>query len=290
MGNEQPVLNRSFIGKEYRTSPQLAKVEDMMNYARATNEENSRYYDSENPDSFLYPPLYPVTFLPGILSLLVDDSEEMNLNILRVVHAEQEIWWKERIIPDDEIIIGAKIMNIEQRGNNEILDFQIYCKREDVALVEMRYRLLLRGKKKIKKTSQKSTNETTKSSKMIARKTIQVTEDQGHRYADASGDHNPIHISDEIAQSVGLPRAILQGLCTMAFASQAIVDELLDGNSSRLRHMKVRFSNPVFMDDALTTEIYDVGIYEGELKEVSFQTKNASDIPVLIHGLARYSE
>jgi acyl dehydratase len=228
--------------------------------------------------------------LPEILSQLVGDSEEMNLDILRVVHAEQEMWWRESILPDDEIITEAKIENIEQHSNNEILDIKINCKRKAVTLVEMRYRLLLRGKKKSEKASRKPTNETTKSAKMIGQKTIQVTEDQGQRYAEASGDHNPIHISDEIAQSVGLPRAILQGLCTMAFASQAIVDALLDGDSSRLRYMKVRFSNPVFMDDTLTTEIYDFGMNDGKLKEVSFQTKNASDIPVLIHGLARYTE
>ena len=47
---------------------------------------------------------------------------------------------------------------------------------------------------------------------------LQVTPDDGltKRYADASGDPNPIHTDEEFAKSVGLPGCILHGLWTMA--------------------------------------------------------------------------
>ena len=42
-----------------------------------------------------------------------------------------------------------------------------------------------------------------------------------HRYAGASGDFNPIHIDNDFAQQVGLPRNILHGLYSMAQVARA---------------------------------------------------------------------
>ncbi|GAG81022.1 unnamed protein product, partial [marine sediment metagenome] len=114
--------------------------------------------------------------------------------------------------------------------------------------------------------------------------------DQGIRYAEASGDHNPIHTSDEIARSVGLPSAILQGLCTMAFASQVLVDELLDGDPSRLKSMEVRFSKPLLMDQILTTEVYDAGMKDDGTHIVHFESRDAKGVPVLVRGVAEFIE
>lgn len=260
-----------------------------MQYARATNETNPRYYNIDSPENLISPLLYPVVFIPGILSLLVDDAEDMNLDILRVVHAEQEVWWSGRIRPGDQIISTASIVGIEQRGVNEMLDLHIKFTREDVTLVEMDYRLMMRGMKKPEEKKSKSSRQTSAHGEKLAERSIVVTDDQGLRYAEASGDHNPIHVNDDIARSVGLPGAILHGLCTMAFTSQAIVEDLLDGDPTRLRYMKVRFSRPVFMGETLTTEVYDAGFQEDGLHVVNFETKNPSDQPVLTNGIAKFT-
>ena len=42
------------------------------------------------------------------------------------------------------------------------------------------------------------------------------------RYAGASGDQNPIHWSDRVATSVGLPGVIAHGMYTMALAARAL--------------------------------------------------------------------
>jgi acyl dehydratase len=42
------------------------------------------------------------------------------------------------------------------------------------------------------------------------------------RYAEASGDHNPIHQDEQVARSVGLPGVIAHGMYTMALAARAV--------------------------------------------------------------------
>ncbi len=283
-------LNRDFLGKEYSTEPQIVEPESIRQYALATNDRNPRYLNAESDAELVPPPLYPVVFLPPILDQLVEDSEEMDLNILRVVHAGHKMSWRETIRPGDQIHTTTKIINMEQRGVNDILDMLIHCKRGETIVVEMEFRFLVRGKKVTKNGKPKGSAQVIERGKVLAKKTTVVTDDQGLRYAEASGDHNPIHISDEIARSVGLPSAILQGLCTMAFASQVIVDELLEGDPNRLKNMEVRFSKPLLMDQILTTDVYDAGMKDDGTHVVHFESRDANDVPVLVRGVAEFVE
>ncbi|WP_170124657.1 MaoC/PaaZ C-terminal domain-containing protein [Nocardioides silvaticus] len=41
-------------------------------------------------------------------------------------------------------------------------------------------------------------------------------------YAQASGDHNPIHQDEDVARMVGLPGVIAHGMYTMALAARAV--------------------------------------------------------------------
>ena len=283
-------LNREFIGKEYQTGPQLVDPDSIRQFSLATNEKNPRYLNTESGADIVPPPIYPVVFLPPILSQLVEDMEEMNLNILRAVHAEHKMSWREALRSGDRIHTIAKITNMEQRGINQVLEMQIRCMREDVIVVEMIYRLIIRGKKTKGKEKPAGVIQAPEKRDVLVKGTSVVTDDQGVRYAEASGDHNPIHTSDEIARSVGLPRAILHGLCTMALASQVLVDELLDGDSNRLKSMEVRFSKPVLLDQSIVTKVYDAGIKDSGIHVVHFETRDEKDIPVLVHGMAEFIE
>jgi acyl dehydratase len=67
------------------------------------------------------------------------------------------------------------------------------------------------------------------------------------RYAGASGDLNPIHWSDRVATSVGLPGVIAHGMLTMALAGRAV--EAWAGGRDRIAEYSVRFSRPVVVPD-----------------------------------------
>jgi len=80
--------------------------------------------------------------------------------------------------------------------------------------------------------------------------TKQVTVDQIRRYAEASGDRNPIHLDEAFARSAGLPGVIAHGMLTMAFANQLVTDWL--GDRSWLKRLQGRFAGMVLPGDELT--------------------------------------
>lgn len=79
-----------------------------------------------------------------------------------------------------------------------------------------------------------------------------VTSDDVKRYADASGDQNPLHQDDDFAKEVGFPGIIAHGMFTMGHLATSLTDRL--GDPSRLNRLAVQFRAPVFMGETIVAE------------------------------------
>jgi acyl dehydratase len=81
---------------------------------------------------------------------------------------------------------------------------------------------------------------------------LRVTPDSGltKRYAEASGDPNPIHIDPEFAKSVGLPGVILHGLYSMAQVARAHT-EAAGGDPRALKRLSVQFRGMGFPEQEI---------------------------------------
>src|ERR671918_1941111 len=81
---------------------------------------------------------------------------------------------------------------------------------------------------------------------------LRVTPDAGltKRYAEASGDPNPIHTDPEFAKSVGLPGCILHGLYSMAQVAKAHTDAA-GGDPRSLRRLAVQFRGMGFPEQEI---------------------------------------
>ena len=79
-----------------------------------------------------------------------------------------------------------------------------------------------------------------------------VTQDQINRYAEVSGDYNPVHLDAEFASHSTFGRIVVHGMLVLAFISEMLTKEFgrdwLD--SGRL---KVRFRAPVYPGDQVVT-------------------------------------
>lgn len=81
---------------------------------------------------------------------------------------------------------------------------------------------------------------------VVAERTVHLTRASLVRYAGASGDFNPIHYNDAVAERVGLPGVLAHGMLTMGLAVETIVPWL--GDAGRILDYGVRFTRPVLVD------------------------------------------
>ena len=124
---------------------------------------------------------------------------------------------------------------------------------------------------------------------IVAEKAYTLTRDSLVRYAGASGDFNPIHYRDDVAQSVGLPGVLAHGMLTMGLAVQPVVDWI--GDSGKVLDYRVRFTRPVLVeatDGATVVVVAKVGAVEENVARIDL-TVSYNDQMVLGKAQVRVS-
>lgn len=275
-------LDPNIVGKIYEGKIVTVDPGKTIAYAKATNEINPQYYESDE-NKLRIPPLFPVTMLIDPMMQIVTD-ETLNLDILRMVHGEQEILYLRPLRPREKIKTKIKLDSVDVKETGDVLWAKMTGYAKEEIIFEMRAGLFFKKATKKIETSKPIIKEDSLKKQILVRQTMKVTPDQSVRYAEASGDENPIHVDKDIARAAGLPDKILHGLCTLAFATQAIVDNLAAGDPTKVKRIKTRFSKPVFMEDILTTEGWLLEENETNMI-IGFETKNENGEAVLKFGV-----
>ncbi|KAJ1669295.1 fatty acid synthase alpha subunit Lsd1, partial [Coemansia sp. RSA 25] len=102
----------------------------------------------------------------------------------------------------------------------------------------------------------------------------------GQAYADASGDHNPIHTDACFADVAGLAGPIAHGMWTSAAARAVVERAAAGGRPERVRAYSAKFVGMVRPGDHLQTELRHVGMQGGRVL-VAGVTSVAGGAPVL---------
>jgi len=100
-------------------------------------------------------------------------------------------------------------------------------------------------------------------SRPLATIEVDVPADQSFRYAEASGDRTPIHVSDDAARRAGLRGVIVHGMCTMAICHRELVRALAGGDPERTRRLAARFAQPLYPGTRLAISVQEVGRTNG---------------------------
>lgn len=113
----------------------------------------------------------------------------------------------------------------------------------------------------------------------MTQRSVTFTKEQIAEYAAASGDHNPIHLDDDFARTVGLPGIIAHGLLQMGLMASVAADAA--GGPQRLRRLYCRFAGMVVPGDTVTFTAEPAGPGRLELRAV-----NQRGEPVLTKSIA----
>jgi len=249
-------------------------------FARATNDPGDLYADG------VVPPLFTTAVVHGAFGAAI---RPMTASVAMQggagsVHAEHDIRLLRPMVPGMPIRWEAAPYSVRQTAAGVMLVIRIVVSDEaGLPLVEHYWSSLTIGATVDTESGADKPDHAfpaSARSRPIGTGRISVDRDQSFRYGGVSGDRNGHAIDDEIARSEGFPGKILQGLCTFALASVAVVDVAAEGDARRLRRFAGRFSAPARPGRDLAVELYDAG--EGAVAFEAWQ----DGVAVIKHGRA----
>jgi len=284
-------LNTQLIGREYPPTATTVTLEALQKYARAYNDDNQRFFDPAAPGGIVAPPMFGVTMT--WLSLIGAVGEpELGVDLLRLLHSEQDMEFLVPLRPGDALTSTARIASIEARPGAEAMTIELDARnRAGAPVLHTLFGVLIRRARRERGASGASAEprSTERTAAAPGEPEFSVTQtidsDQTVRYAEASGDRNPIHLDENVAKMAGLPGVVVHGLCTMAFASRVIIDRLCNGEPTRLKRLRARFSRPVLPGQSITTCVWPGDKHAGRIA-YTYETRNPDGIAVIRGGIA----
>ncbi len=285
-------LNKSCVGKTYPPVTTEVTLDAIQKYARAYNDDNPAFFDANRPGGIVAPPMFGVTVSWNALMTAVMDPN-LQADLLRLVHGEQDMEFTNPIRPGDIISASAKIISIETKASGETMTVELDASNQAGQSVQkILFSAFIRGGRN-RDAESRAGGERASGERVVepARDEPDFTvaqtidNDQTYRYAEASGDRNPIHVDESIAKMAGLPGIIVHGLCTMAFTSKVAIDKLCGGDPTRLKRLRVRFSRLVLPGQTITTRVWADADKSGR-KSFAFETFNPGGHAVIKGGIA----
>lgn len=247
-------VNHEIVGRWYPPTTYEVTAEAIAAYADAVNDPNPAYRQG---DDSIAPPLFGIVAGWGALASPIADAISADLLML-LVHLVQDMRFSRPVRVGDVLQCKAAMIGVEggQRGT-KATGHVIYTDASGAQIGEFFATIYLRGHGGEPSNGEAAPSTTVeRSGDPIVVTTFSIDADQTTRYAQASGDHNLIHLDNDFATAVGLPGIINHGMNTLAQACWNAVENLLDGDSTRLTRFAGRFSKPVLPGQQLTNSIW----------------------------------
>lgn len=276
-------LNAELVGKHYDKVTYEVTADAIERYARATNDDNERYLSG---DDVVASPVFPVVPAFGAFMAASMDPQ-LGADLMRLVHGAEEHILHRPIRPGDVLSIETALESVEEKETGETFTVVGIERNQDGDVVaEVRGTMFIRGSGG---RSKGAAADEEPRGEVVYEETTKVDDDQTYRYAEASGDHNPIHLDENVARMAGLPGIINHGMCTMAIAVKGAVNGLAGGDPTRVKRVSVRFSKPVLPGQELTTRFWHQSS-AGASETYGFETYNPDGVAVIKNGVVEIAE
>jgi acyl dehydratase len=199
--------------------------------------------------SFAVIPAFPFLMQSGSV-------KGLDFNPMMALHGEQEILLHGPIPTSAQATTSGRIAEIYDKGKAALIVVETETRDADgTALFTNRFSLFLRDEGGFQGPSgpKASDEPPTREADLVVRST--TLPQQGLLYR-LSGDWNPLHADPAFAQMAGFERPILHGLCTYGMVCKAVVDHLLDGDTSAVAGFRARFRGIVLPGETIVTSMW----------------------------------
>jgi acyl dehydratase len=257
-------------------------------YALATNDPNPVYEEGRS-----VPPLFTVALILPTLHAGIQGSLDPGAiaDVRGGVHGEHDVYFHHPLAPGASVSWQGETSGAIQTPAGVLVPQKIVISDEAGPAVTHYWSTLYIGGRIAEPVLGEALAEhdlpESAKARLVGVETFDVAGDQTFRYAGASTDHALFHIDDEAARRAGFPGKFLQGLCTFAMCSGAVVKHAAAGNPDRLGRLAGRFSSPLFPRNQLTVEVYDIGAGTDGRYLFGFEATSAGK-SIVKHGRAEF--
>jgi len=247
-------LNFSLGGKTYAPVEATITADEIEAYALASGDLNPRH--RVGPDQ-VASPIFPV--VPGfaLIGTVTLDPELGVDNPLMIVHGEEEIIHHRPVRPGDVLVLSPSLDSVEDKGKGATFVAKVAATTPSGDAVNESYAtIFVRGAGSGAERPPSTRPDPPARGDRVASFTSHVDVGMPTRYADASGDHNPIHVDPAVAAMVGLPGGINHGLGTLSLVTAGLTEHVAAGDPTRVTRIGVRFTDMVIPGSDLTTTVW----------------------------------
>ena len=247
-----PLLERNALGRWTSPASFLVTHDAIVEYAHATNDEETAHRAGRTaPLAFSTVP---------VLEVLTTAShffapEEV---FAQALHRAQDIHSVACLKPGTTVHTRAAGFGISVRPNGTTLVLVSETRSDSGTLINTQYMsLIFPGVTDGESVGEVPPTQRLEAIESAPTRIIEYTidTDQPTRFADASGDRNPMHLDRRYAKAAGYADVLVHGLCTMALCGRAVIAAACPGHPERLARLAVRFSRPVFPGQIMTTAV-----------------------------------
>jgi acyl dehydratase len=255
--------------EEFRTN-----THRLAQFARAVDDTNPSHLAGE-----IAPPVFAhIPVMQSMVEVLRQITSEF------ILHGEHDFVFHTAIVPGQRLFTLSTLQGI--RGTRAGTVFVIRSDtttREGRPVCTQYSGCLLPGEARAEAAGEPAPDRPAieRTSGRIAR--YPLSTDQTRRYGDAARDYSPYTIDPDAAARLGFPAPIVHGMCTLAFASRAIVDEHCGGDTARLKRFGCRFTNPLFLKAGQELRVEH---WPGDSGLVGFEASDAEGTVVVKNGYA----
>lgn len=251
-------IDPQIVGKELKPLEYTYQNREAILYALgigagAEDDELKFVYESELQILPTFGVVPPFPALMGIIGL-----EGVDINLAMLLHGEQYLELYRPIPTEGQVTSYPKVAALYDKGKGALIEIEVITKDEkEEPLFLNKFGVFIRGEGGFggEKGPEPGFEPPEREPDRVV--SLPTLPQQALLYR-LSGDFNPLHADPAFAAMGGFPKPILHGLCTMGFASRAVLREYAGNDSSKFKAMKVRFSRHVFPGENIVTEMWQV--------------------------------